>query len=121
MRIGVPGEIKSNENRISLRPAGAELLVQEGHEVWVERDAGRGSGFLDEEYDRAGARIADDAAEIWAESDRILKVKEPIASEYPLMRDGQTLFTFFHFAASEQLTRAVMESGAVAIAYETVQ
>jgi alanine dehydrogenase len=119
--IGVPREIKSNENRISLRPAGAELLVQDGHEVWVEREGGRGSGFLDEEYERAGARIIDSAEEVWAGSDMILKVKEPIEREWPLMREGQTIFTYFHFAASEELTRAVMDSGAVAIAYETVQ
>lgn len=121
MRIGVPGEIKSNENRISLRPAGAEILVQDGHEVWVERDAGRGSGFLDDEYLSAGGRIVDTAEEIWAEADMILKVKEPIAAEYPLMREGQTVFTYFHFAASEKLTRAVLDAGVVAIAYETVQ
>ena len=121
MRIGVPREIKSHENRISLRPAGAELLVQDGHEVWVERDAGRGSGFLDEEYERAGARVVEGAAEIWGAADMIVKVKEPVAEEYPLMRAGQTIFTYFHFAASEELTRAVLDSGAVALAYETVQ
>ena len=121
MRIGVPREIKSNEHRISLRPAGAELLVQDGHEVWIEGGAGRGSGFLDEQYVRAGARIVADAAEIWAGADMIIKVKEPVPSEYPLMRAGQTIFTYFHFAASDKLTRAVMDSGAIALAYETVQ
>ncbi len=121
MRIGVPREIKSNEHRISLRPAGAELLVQDGHEVWVERHAGKGSGFPDEQFESAGARIVDEAQEIWAGSDMIVKVKEPIPLEYPRMREGQTIFTYFHFAASEELTRAVMDSGTVALAYETVQ
>jgi alanine dehydrogenase len=121
VRIGVPREIKANENRISLRPAGAEILAQDGHEVWIERDAGRGSGFLDEEYERAGARIVESAAEIWHAADMILKVKEPIEPEWPLMREGQTIFTYFHFAASELLTRAAMRSGAVALAYETVE
>jgi alanine dehydrogenase len=121
VRIGVPREIKANENRVSLKPTGAELLVQDGHEVCVERDAGRGSGFADAEYESAGARIADSAEEVWDSTDMILKVKEPIAPEWPLMREGQTIFTYFHFAASEELTRAVMESGAVALAYETVQ
>ena len=121
MRIGVPREIKANENRVSLRPAGAELLVQDGHEVWVEKDAGRGSGFLDEEYARAGARLVDAAADVWGAADMILKVKEPIEPEWPRMRAGQTIFTYFHFAASEELTRAVMESGSVALAYETVE
>jgi alanine dehydrogenase len=121
VRIGVPREIKANENRVSLRPAGAELLVQDGHEVWVEKDAGRGSGFLDEEYARAGARLVDAADDVWGAADMILKVKEPIEPEWPRMRAGQTIFTYFHFAASEQLTRAVMGSGAVALAYETVE
>jgi alanine dehydrogenase len=121
MKIGVPREIKAHENRVSLRPAGAEILVQDGHEVWVEKDAGRGSGFLDEEYARSGARIVDSAAAVWEAADMILKVKEPIELEWPRMRDGQTIFTYFHFAASEELTRAVMRSGAVALAYETVE
>lgn len=121
MRIGVPREIKANENRVSLRPAGAELLVQDGQEVWVERAAGRGSGFPDEEYARAGARIVDSAGEVWEAADMILKVKEPIEPEWPRMRSGQTVFTYFHFAASAELTRAVLDSGAVALAYETVE
>ncbi len=121
MRIGVPREIKADENRVSLRPAGAELLVQDGHEVWVERAAGRGSGFPDEEYARAGARIVESAGEVWEAADLILKVKEPIEPEWPRMRSGQTVFTYFHFAASAELTRAVLDSGAVALAYETVE
>ncbi|HEY7460506.1 MAG TPA: alanine dehydrogenase [Gemmatimonadota bacterium] len=121
MRIGVPREIKANENRVSLRPAGAELLVQDGHEVWMEKAAGRGSGFPDEDYAQAGARIVDSAAEVWEAADLILKVKEPIEPEWPRMRSGQTIFTYFHFAASAELTRAVVDSGAVALAYETVE
>jgi alanine dehydrogenase len=121
VRIGVPREIKAFEYRVSLRPAGAELLTQDGHEVWVERDAGRGSGFLDEEYARAGARIVDSADEVWAASELILKVKEPVPAEYPRLRRGQTVFTYFHFAASGELTRAVLDAGVVALAYETVE
>jgi alanine dehydrogenase len=121
VRIGVPREIKANENRVSLRPAGAELLVQDGHEVWMEKAAGRGSGFPDEDYAQAGARIVDSAAEVWEAADLILKVKEPIEPEWPRMRSGQTIFTYFHFAASAELTRAVVDSGAVALAYETVE
>lgn len=121
MIIGVPKEIKTNENRIALVPGGAASLVQAGHTVLVEAGAGAGSGFDDEAYIAAGAKIVDDAAEVWRQAEMILKVKEPIEPEWPLMREGQVIFTFFHFAASEALTRAVMDSGAVAIAYETVQ
>jgi len=121
MVIGVPKEIKTAENRVALVPAGAEALVQAGHRVLVERGAGNGSGFEDDAYARAGATIVDSAAEVWANAEMILKVKEPIEPEWPLMRRDQVIFTYFHFAASEALTRAVMDSGAVAIAYETVQ
>jgi len=121
MIIGVPKEIKTNENRVALVPAGAEALVQAGHRVLVERGAGEGSGFDDDAYARAGATIVNTAAEVWEGAEMIVKVKEPIEPEWPLMRRDQVIFTYFHFAASEQLTRAVMESGAVAIAYETVQ
>jgi len=121
MVIGVPREIKTAENRVALVPAGAEALVQAGHRVLVERGAGLGSGFDDDAYARAGATIVDSAAEVWANAEMILKVKEPIEPEWPLMRPDQVIFTYFHFAASEALTRAVKESGAVAIAYETVQ
>jgi alanine dehydrogenase len=95
--------------------------VQDGHEVWMEKAAGRGSGFPDEDYAQAGARIVDSAAEVWEAADLILKVKEPIEPEWPRMRSGQTIFTYFHFAASAELTRAVVDSGAVALAYETVE
>ena len=120
MKIGVPLEIKSHENRVALRPAGAEELSRDGHEVLVQTGAGTGSGFSDAQYSAAGARIVHDAEEIW-DSDLVVKVKEPLPSEYSLLRPGQTLFTYFHFAADEILTRAVMDSGAIAVAYETVQ
>jgi alanine dehydrogenase len=121
MIVGVPKEIKTAENRVALVPAGAESLTGDGHTVLVERGAGLGSGFADEAYTAAGARIAPSAEEVWAKAELILKVKEPIEPEWPRMRKGQVLFTYFHFAASEPLTRAVIKSGAVAIAYETVQ
>lgn len=121
MIIGVPREVKANENRIALVPAGAEVLVSDGHTVLVEEDAGVGSGFGNDAYSGVGARIARNAGEIWSSADLILKVKEPVAGEWPCMRAGQVLFTYFHFAASEELTRAVIASRCVAIAYETVQ
>jgi alanine dehydrogenase len=121
MKIGVPREIKTNENRIALVPAGAESLVAAGHHVSIEAGAGIGSGFPDEAYTGVGATIAPDAAAVWKTSDMIMKVKEPIEHEWPHMRQGQTIFTYFHFAADEKLTRAHMKSGAVCIAYETVE
>lgn len=120
MRIGVPKEIKTNENRIALVPAGAEALVKAGHTVMVERGGGLGSGFTDEQYTAAGATLGD-VEEVWAQAEMIMKVKEPIPVEYPRIRPGQLLFTYFHFAADETLTRAIIESNAVAVAYETVQ
>ncbi|HEX5634798.1 MAG TPA: alanine dehydrogenase [Gemmatimonadales bacterium] len=121
MRIGVPKEIKTNENRIALVPAGAEALVAAGHQVLIEHGAGEGSGFEDSAYTDVGASIAPDAAATWADADMIMKVKEPIEREWPHMRAGQTIFTYFHFAADERLTRAHMDSGATCIAYETVE
>ena len=121
MQIGVPKEIKTNENRVALVPGGAEALVNDGHTVFVERGAGEGSGFPDAEYEKVGAKVLASADEVWQRADMIMKVKEPIAVEYPRMREGQVMFTYFHFAADEKLTRAVIDSGAVAIAYETVQ
>jgi alanine dehydrogenase len=121
MKIGIPKEIKTNENRISLTPGGAEALVASGHVVAVETGAGLGSGFSDAQYSAAGAQIAEDADMVWATSDLVVKVKEPIEPEWKRIRAGQTLFTYFHFAASEPLTRAHMASGAVCIAYETVE
>lgn len=120
MLIGVPKEIKTNENRIALVPAGAEALVQAGHQVMVERGGGLGSGFTDEQYEAVGATLHD-VEEVWARAEMIMKVKEPIAVEYARTRPGQLLFTYFHFAADETLTRAMIGSGAVCIAYETVQ
>ena len=121
MIIGVPKEIKTNENRIALVPAGCQLLVANGHRVSVERGAGAGSGFSDEQYVTAGATMLDTPEAVWATAELIMKVKEPIAVEWPRMRRGQVIYTYFHFAAAEDLTRAVIESGAIAIAYETVQ
>ncbi len=121
MKIGIPKEIKTNENRISLVPAGAEALVAAGHTVIVETGAGLGSCFSDAQYLEAGAQIAKSADEVWAAADLIVKVKEPIKQEWKHIRRGQVIFTYFHFAASEQLTRAHMASGAVCIAYETVE
>ncbi|HET7321123.1 MAG TPA: alanine dehydrogenase [Longimicrobiaceae bacterium] len=121
MRIGVPKEIKTNENRIALVPAGAEALSASGNEVFVEKGAGEGSGFSDEQYRSAGATILDTADEVWQKAEMIMKVKEPIAVEYPRIRKDQLLFTYFHFAADEALAKALIDSNAVAIAYETVQ
>jgi alanine dehydrogenase len=121
MKIGVPKEIKTNENRIALVPAGAEALVAAGHSVMIEQGAGEGSGFPDEDYSRVGATMGADADTVWRQGDMILKVKEPIAVEWPRIRRGQVLFTYFHFAADEALTRAHLKSGATCIAYETVE
>jgi alanine dehydrogenase len=121
MHIGVPKEIKTNENRIALVPAGAEALVAAGHTVSVERGAGEGSGFPDDLYTSVGARIAPDAGAVWSAADLILKVKEPIEREWPCIRKGQTLFTYFHFAADEKLTKALLATGSTCIAYETVE
>ena len=121
MKIGVPKEIKTNENRIALVPAGAEQLVAAGHSVLVEHGAGLGSGFADDLYTSAGAKIAPDAATVWRDSEMIMKVKEPIEPEWKHIRRGQVVFTYFHFAADERLTRAHMDTGGICIAYETVE
>jgi alanine dehydrogenase len=121
MKIGIPKEIKTNENRVSLVPAGAEALVAAGHTVYVEKGAGEGSAFPDEQYTAVGAKILPTADAVWKEAEMIIKVKEPIAVEWPRMRKGQTIFTYFHFAADEKLTKAHIESGATCIAYETVE
>ena len=112
MRIGVPKEIKTNENRVALVPAGAEALVSAGHTVAVEKGAGDGSGFTDELYTRAGAKIAPNADAVWSDAEMIMKVKEPIEPEWKRMKKGQTIFTYFHFAADEKLTKAHIASGA---------
>lgn len=121
MLIGVPKEIKSHESRVALLPSGALALIRHGHEVIVEAGAGAGSGFPDEVYEKNGARIVSDIEKLWADAEMIMKVKEPVGPEYKRMRKGQIVFTFFHFAASEELTKAVMDSGCIAIAYETVE
>jgi len=121
MIIGVPKEIKSNENRVALVPGGAEMLVQNGHKVFMEKNAGIGSGFSDAEYVKVGAKILSTPAEIYGQSEMVMKVKEPLSSEYPLIRKDQIIFTYFHFAASQDLTEAIIKSKCVAIAYETVQ
>jgi alanine dehydrogenase len=121
MKIGVPKEIKTNENRIALVPAGAEALIGKGHSVLIEAGGGIGSGFADEAFTSVGAKIAPDAATVWRDSEMIMKVKEPIEREWRHMRKGQLIFTYFHFAADEKLTRAHMKSGATCVAYETVE
>ena len=121
MRVGVPREIKDQELRVSLTPAGAHELVRLGHDVLVEASAGGGSGFRDDDYVAAGARIVAGADEVWADADLLLKVKEPIGPEYSRMRRGQVLFTYLHLAASRECTEAILASGTTAIAYETVQ
>jgi alanine dehydrogenase len=120
MRIGVAKEVKPQEYRVALTPAGARELVQGGHDVVVEEGAGVGSAFPDEAYVRAGAAIAP-VDDVWERSELLLKVKEPIAAEYPRLRAGMTLFTYLHIAADEPLTRALVDSGITAIAYETVE
>ncbi|MFO7798443.1 alanine dehydrogenase [Rhodohalobacter sp.] len=121
MIIGVPKEIKTLENRVSLQPGGVLQLKKKGHEVLIEKGAGLGSGFTDEMYKKSGATIVDDVEEVWKRAEMIMKVKEPIKEEYPRMREGQIIFTYFHFAASRELTEAVQESKCIAIAYETVE
>jgi len=121
MIVGVPKEIKTAEHRVALVPAGVESLVGDGHSVLVEQGAGIGSGFADEAYRVAGGTLVPRAADVWAKAEMVVKVKEPIEPEWPCMRKGQVVFTYFHFAASEPLTRAVIKSGIIAIAYETVQ
>lgn len=121
MIIGVPKEIKNNENRVALTPAGTQELVKRGHTVYVQSSAGAGSGFPDDQYTTAGARIVTDAAEVFGLAEMIIKVKEPIEQEYKLIRKDQLLFTYFHFASYEPLTKAMITSGAVCLAYETVE
>jgi len=121
MKIGVPKEIKTNENRVALVPAGAEALVTAGHTVMIEKGAGDGSGFPDSAYTSVGAKVGPDADTVWREAEMIMKVKEPIKPEWPRMKKGQVIFTYFHFAADKELTLAHINSGATCIAYETVE
>ncbi|MDL2257149.1 alanine dehydrogenase [Bacteroidales bacterium OttesenSCG-928-I14] len=121
MKIGVPKEIKNNENRVALTPGGAQEFIARGHEVYIQTMAGANSGFSDEAYKQVGATILPTAEEVFAGCEMIMKVKEPIASEYSLIRPDQLVFTYFHFAADEVLTKAMIDSGAVCLAYETVE
>lgn len=121
MIVGVPKEIKSQESRVAITPEGVSEFIRAGHSVVIETGAGFGSSISDEDFSSLGGQIRKTASEVWAEADLILKVKEPIASEYPLMRKGQVLFTYLHLAASKSCTDALIESGTTAIAYETVE
>jgi alanine dehydrogenase len=121
MIIGVPKEIKNNENRVALTPAGVQEMVKHGHQVYVQASAGEGSGFADEDYQQAGAKLLPTIQEVYGIAEMIIKVKEPIAEEYGLIKPHQQVFTYFHFASSEELTKAMVKSGATCIAYETVE
>ncbi len=121
MIVGVPKEIKNNEYRVALVPSGAEALVECGHSVVVEAGAGLGTGIEDSEYEAVGANIVPTDADVFAVADMVMKVKEPQPQEYGMLREGQIIFTYFHFAASEELTRAMVKTGSVCIAYETIQ
>src|SRR5262249_13671606 len=121
MTIGVPKETKEQEQRVALLPSAANQLTRCGHSVLVEKDAGIGSGYADEEYAKAGAKIVDNAKEVFARADMIVKVKEPLEAEFALLRKGQILFTYLHLAASKPLTEALLKSGVTAVAYETIQ
>ena len=121
MKVGIPTEIKNNENRVGMTPAGVAAMTGRGHEVYVQHTAGDGSGFSDDEYVNAGAKIVPTIEDVYREAEMIVKVKEPIEPEYNLVRKGQLLFTYFHFACEKELTDAMLKSGAVCLAYETVQ
>jgi len=120
MKIGIPKEIKNNENRVAITPAGVMTLVKAGHEVYVEKGAGSGSGFIDEEYSKAGAKIAETAEDAWS-MEMVMKVKEPLPEEYRYFRNGLILFTYLHLAAEPELTKALIDNKVIGIAYETVQ
>lgn len=121
MKVGIPKEIKNNESRVAITPSGVDSLVRAGHAVQIERGAGANSAITDDAYERAGATIVDDAETVWGDSELVVKVKEPIASEYHLLRPGLTLFAYLHLAADRPLTAALIDSGCTAVAYETVQ
>ncbi|WP_195575315.1 alanine dehydrogenase [Paenibacillus sp. 1001270B_150601_E10] len=121
MIIGVPKEIKNNENRVAITPAGVDAFVKAGHRVLIETQAGAGSGFTNEDYTSVGASIIDQASSVWSQADMILKVKEPLPSEYPYFKEGLILFTYLHLANEPALTKALVDKGVIAIAYETVQ
>ena len=121
MVVGVPKEIKEEENRVAITPTGIAAFVAHGHRVIIERDAGRGSGIVDRAYEGVGAKIVDSAADVWQQADLVIKVKEPLPAEFPFLRSGLTLFTYLHLAANEELTRALCRAKVTAIAYETIQ
>jgi alanine dehydrogenase len=121
MKVGIPREVKNNEFRVAITPAGVHELTRGGHQVFLEKDAGLGSAIPNEDYVAAGAKILDSPEEVWAQGDLLLKVKEPIAEEYPRMRADQTLFTYLHLAADKACTDALLAAGTTGIAYETVQ
>src|SRR3979411_1982950 len=121
MIIGVPKEIKEQEQRVALLPSAVEQLKRRGHSILVEKNAGVGSGYPDEDYVKAGAEIIDQAKDVFARADMIVKVKEPLKTEFPLLRKGQILFTYLHLAASKPLTEALLKSGVTGVAYETIQ
>ncbi len=121
MIVGVPKETKPDEYRVAMMPVGVEELRRSGHRVLIQSGAGLGSGIADERYSAVGGEVVTDAKDVWAQADLIVKVKEPLPEEWPLLRDKQTVFTFFHVAADERLTRAVMASVIIAIAYETIR
>jgi len=120
-KVGIPKEIKNNENRVGMTPSGVAELTRRGHEVFVQHTAGEGSGFSDDAYVKAGAKILPAISDVYREAEMIVKVKEPIEPEYALVRKGQLLFTYFHFACEKELTDAMLKSGAICLAYETVQ
>src|SRR5436309_3786828 len=121
MIVGIPKEIKEQEQRVALLPSAAEQLTRRGHSVLVQQDAGFGSGYTNDDYTKAGAEIAATAEDVFRRADMIVKVKEPLAAEFPLLRNGQILFTYLHLAASKPLTEALLKSGVIGIAYETIQ
>ena len=120
MKIGLPKEIKDNEYRVGLTPAGVQALTHAGHTVFVQKTAGEGSGFKDEQYVKAGGNMLDNADEIWATGDMIVKVKEPVAPEYPRMRENQVLFTYLHLAPEFELTKQMLDRKVTGVAYETI-
>ena len=121
MEVGIPREVKNHEHRVAITPAGVTELVRHGHEVVVQTGAGVGSAILDDDFTAAGAKVLDTAAEVWGTAELVLKVKEPVAEEYDRMREGQTLFTYLHLAASRPCTEALLERGVTSLAYETVE
>lgn len=121
MIIGVPKETKNNEYRVGLLPVGVEMLLKAGHQVLVEKNAGAGSGISDEKYQASGAQLVGNAAEVFSQAELIIKIKEPLPQEYPYLREGQLIFTYFHFSASRELTEAMLQKKIIAFAYETLQ